>query len=216
MEGQAGLEQVTGHRHVHASIHRPMCLQLSVDMGLHKQPCPHTGTHTHPHVHTFTHVLLSCLCICLPACAHTRVHAFTTAHHTYVDMFTHKCSRSPLALVLPGMGLCSSLSMCVSTHGMYSSVCACVLTCMCMHSTCVCMCSAVCTDIHVPVCPHAATCSHSACFQPFIYMRPGACMHLTCCVLSCIHRCLYTCHLHMHGHTSTLLCFCANVHVHML
>lgn len=193
---------------MHASP-SPVHLWLSVHMGLHKWPCPRTSTHTHPHVHAFTHV-------CLPACAfahlcvHTHVCIHSHVHITCMDTFTHMCvhlhvQSLTLVLVLPGMGLCSSL--CTHMHvDAFTHVRACVhlcaLTCVCLYP------------------PHAAVCLHSACFQPTIYMIPCMRMCLLRCVLAYIHThhpCAHvlTC-MRMGSPASILPRFRANVRVHTL
>lgn len=137
--GHTCLEQAVGHRHTPACVPLPVCLQLLVRMGLHKWPA-------HTHVHALTHMsthspmctylpvrLLTC--VCTHMCIHSHVHVTYTWTRSPMCVFTHMCSHSPLVLVLPGMGLCSSLRTCAHTHGLYSPVCAhtraCIHLCVC-------------------------------------------------------------------------------------
>ena len=246
MEGQAGLERAMGHRHTHACMPLPMCLRLSVGMGLHKWPCPHTRTHTYPRVHAFTHVRL-------PACAFADLHVHTCACIHVCTSHIHGCVHprvcSPACAVTRHWCLCSPAwgcappCACVLTHTactylcvhVCSHVCVCIhlcacsavcahmyvhafnCVCACIH-LCVCMCSPACTDVRVPVFPHAAACSHSACFQPCTYMLhvhaciyPGVCSHAFTHTHPCAQVLTHTC---IGSHASILPCFWANVRVH--
>lgn len=158
-----------------------------------------TSGPAHAHIHTLTHMCMhSPMCaylpVCLLTCVCTHVCIHSHVHITCMDTFTHVCVhlhvRSlTLVLVLPGMGLCSSL--CTHMHvDAFTHVRACVhlcaLTCVCLYS------------------PHAAVCLHSACFQPTTYMLP-MCAHVFTPVCACIYSYtppLCTCaHLHAHGLT---------------